>query len=80
MKLTKKLPGDYYSPFKVKKILDEIDELIEDNNLQFIEHRVNEDISEDKISLVFDIYEGEKITVEKINILGNNVTNEKVIR
>ena len=76
----KKIAGDYYSPFKVKKILDEIDELIEDNNLQFIEHRVNEDISEDKISLVFDIYEGEKITVEKINILGNNVTNEKVIR
>ena len=29
---------------------------------------------------MFDIYEGEKITVEKINILGNNVTNEKVIR
>ncbi len=76
----KKIAGDYYSPFKIKKILDEIDELIEDNNLQFIEHRVKEDISKESISLIFDIFEGEKITVEKINVLGNNVTNEEVIR
>ncbi len=76
----KKIIGDYYSPFKVKKILDEIDELIEDNNLQFIEHRVQENVSGDKISLIFDIYEGNKITVEKINVLGNNVTNEDVVR
>ncbi len=76
----KKIIGDYYSPFKVKKLLDEIDELIEDNNLQFIEHRVQENVSGDKISLIFDIYEGEKITVERINILGNNVTNEDVVR
>ena len=74
-----KLIGDYYSPFKIKKILDEIDEIIDDNNLQFVEHRVREGISEDKISLVFDIYEGEKITVERINILGNNITEEAVI-
>jgi len=76
----KKIIGDYYSPFKVKKILDEIDELIEDNNLQFIEHRVQENVSGDKISLIFDIFEGNKITVEKINVLGNNVTNEDVVR
>ena len=75
-----KLIGDYYSPFKIKEILDEIDEIIEDNNLQFVEHRVGESISGDKISLVFDIFEGEKITVERINILGNNVTEEAVIR
>ena len=76
----KKIVGDYYSPFKVKKILEDIDELIDDNNLQFIEHRVQEDVSGDKISLVFNIYEGDKITVEKINILGNNITNEEVVR
>ena len=75
-----KLIGDYYSPFKIKKILDEIDEIIDDNNLQFVEHRVRAGISEDKISFVVDIYEGEKITVERINILGNNITEEAVIR
>ena len=75
-----KLIGDYYSPFKIKEILDEIDEIIDDNNLQFVEHRVKEDISGNKISLVFDIFEGEKITVERINILGNSVTDEAIIR
>ena len=51
--------GDYYSPFKIKKILKEIDNLIASNNLQFVEHRVKESINDDKISLVFDIFEGE---------------------
>ena len=76
----KDVAGEYYSPFKIKKILDEIDEIIDNNNLQFIEHRVRENISSDKVSLVFDIFESEKITVERINILGNNVTDENVIR
>ena len=72
--------GDYYSPFKIKKILKEIDNLIESNNLQFVEHRVKESINNDKISLVFDIFEGEKVLIERINVLGNSVTNEDVVR
>ena len=75
-----KLIGDYYSPFKIKKILEDIDELIAKNNLQFIEHNVEEEISEDSIALKFNIFEGEKKLVERINIIGNNVTNESVIR
>ncbi len=72
--------GSYYSPFKVKKLLERIDELIEINNLQFIEHNVEEIIESDSIVIKFNIYEGEKILVERINILGNNITNEAVIR
>jgi len=72
--------GSYYSPFKVKKLLDKIDELIENNNLQFIEHNVEEIIEEDSIVIKFNIYEGEKVLVERINVLGNNITNESVIR
>ena len=34
----------------------------------------------DSIEIKFNIYEGEKVLVERINILGNNVTNESVIR
>ena len=79
-KTYKKYLGDYYSPFKVKKILDEIDNLIQNNNLQFVEHQVQETIEGDQISLSFNIFEGEKVLVEEINILGNNVTNENVIR
>ena len=72
--------GSYYSPFKIKKLLERIDELIEINNLQFIEHNVEEIIESDSIVIKFNIYEGEKILVERINILGNNITNEAVIR
>ena len=76
----KKITGDYYSPFKIKKLLEKIDELIAKNNLQFVEHQVLETIENDKITLTFKIFEGEKIIVERINIKGNSVTNENVIR
>ena len=79
-KIYNKYVGDYYSPFKVKKILDEIDLLIEANNLQFVEHEVQETLENDEIILSFNIREGEKVLVERINILGNNITNENVIR
>ena len=76
----KRLIGNFYSPFEVKKILDEIDELIEINNLQFVEHNVEEELTDNTISITFNINEGERKLVERINILGNNVTNESVIR
>ena len=79
-KVFKKYVGDYYSPFKVKKILDNLDEIIESNNLQFVEHNVEEKIGEKTINIVLNIYEGEKNIIERINVLGNNVTNEDVIR
>ncbi len=72
--------GSYYSPFKVKKLLEKIDELIANNNLQFIEHNVEEIIEEDSIVIKFNIYEGEKVLVERIDIIGNSITNESVIR
>ncbi len=75
-----KFIGSYYSPFKVKKLLEKIDELIAINNLQFIEHNVEEIIEDDSIVIKFNIYEGEKVLVERINILGNTITNEAVIR
>ncbi len=76
----KKVVGTYYSPFKIKKLLDTIDEVIEKNNLQFVEHNVEEILSNDTIEIKFNIYEGDKVLVERINVLGNNITNEDVIR
>ena len=72
--------GEYYSPFKVKKLLEKLDELIEDNSLQFVEHNVEEVIEKDSINIVFNIFEGEKILIERVNIIGNSITNEDVIR
>ena len=76
----KKYVGEYYSPFKVQKLLESIDDLIEKNNLQFVEHNVEEILDEDNITIKFNIFEGEKVLVERINIVGNNITNEDVIR
>ncbi len=76
----KEIVGSYYSPFKVKKLLEDIDNLILKNNLQFVEHNVKEIVEEDGIIIEFNIYEGQKVLVERINITGNNVTNEDVIR
>ena len=79
-KLYEKHVGDYYSPFKVKKLLEELDELIDDNNLQFVEHNVQEVIEGESINIIFNVFEGEKKLVERINITGNSITNEDVIR
>ena len=72
--------GDYYSPFSIKQILEELDNLIDKNNLQFVEHNVEEILDDNKIEIKINIFESEKILVERINITGNNVTNEDVIR
>ncbi len=75
-----KIIGDYYSPFKIKRLLEDIDNLVEQKNLQFVEHNVEEILDGSSIIIQFNIFEGKKILVERINILGNNVTNESVIR
>ena len=79
-KIYGKVVGKYYSPFLVKKLLDELDLIISYEDLQFIEHNVNEIINDDKIEIQINVFEGQKIIVEKIEILGNTVTNETVIR
>ena len=76
----KKIIGTFHSPFKIKNLLEKIDDLIEQNNLQFVEHNVEEIIEEDSITIKFNIFEGSKVLVERIDVLGNNITNETVIR
>ncbi len=75
-----KYAGDFYSPFKIKKILENIDEIIDDNQLQFVQHTVKEYSGEDGIDVEFKIFEGQKIQIERINVLGNNITNDSVVR
>ncbi len=76
----KKYIGKYYSPFSVKDLLEDIDLLIERNDLQFVEHNVEEIKNGNLIEIKFNIFESEKLLVERINVLGNSVTNEDVIR
>jgi len=72
--------GKYYSPFLVKKLLDKLDLLIVNNDLQFIEHDVNEILEGNEIEIKINIYEGSKQLVERIDVFGNSVTDESVIR
>ena len=74
--------GEFYSPFSITILLKDIDEIIENNNLQFVEHNVEEKLDESKgeIEILFNIFEAKKILVERINVVGNNITNENVIR
>ena len=37
-------------------------------------------IEDDTIKIIFNVFEGDKVLVERISITGNNVTNEDVIR
>ncbi len=76
----KKIIGKYYSPLHIKSLLDDVEILINNNDLQFVEHSVNEIIEGDTVEVKINIYEGEKNLVERITILGNQVTNESVIR
>ena len=75
-----KIIGKYYSPFKVKKLLDELDLLIAQNDLQFIEHSVNEILEGETIEIKLNIFEGKKELVERVDVIGNTVTDESVIR
>ena len=78
--LFNKLKGTNYSLIKVNDILEEIDKLTLSEEFQSITASVKETFDGDKINLNFVINETEKLIVERINIFGNNVTQENVIR
>ena len=82
-KLTKifsDLKGKNYSLNSIDKILAEIDKIVLNEQYEFLKATVNENLNNDLINLVFNIDESEKFYVEKINIYGNNVTQEEVLR
>ncbi len=69
-----------YSLNKVEKILDQIDEITINDQYESVSANVVESFNDDKINLTFVVTETEKMFVQKINIYGNNVTQENVIR
>ena len=48
--------------------------------MQFVEHNVEEELEDGTIKIKINIFEGEKNLIERINIYGNNITSEEVIR
>ena len=78
--LFEKLKGEKYSINSVEKILKEIDKITIQEEFKSSKAFVKEDLVNDKLNIDFIIEESTKFVVEKINILGNNVTQENVIR
>ena len=78
--LFKDIKGEKYSLNLIDKILDEIDKITTIEEYKFIKATVNENIISNKVNLTFKIGESAKVYVEKINILGNSITQENVIR
>ncbi len=75
-----KLKGKAYSIDIIEEILEELDKVTLLEQYQSVSSRVEEDIIDQKINLNFIIKEIETKYVERINIFGNNVTKETVIR
>ena len=76
-----KLTNKTYSLSKVSDVVEEIDKVSLTREYDFINADL-EEIKRDnnKLDLIFNIKESEKFYVEQINIFGNNVTYESVIR
>ncbi len=81
VKLFNKLKNEPYSLSRIEDILEEIDKIALSKQYEFISADV-EEIIVDNNKLNFNIFlkETEKFYVDRINIFGNTVTRESVIR
>ena len=74
------LKGNQYSINSVEKILNEIDLITINEEFKSIKSTVEEEIVNNVLNIKFVIEDIDRTFVEQINILGNNITEESVIR
>ncbi len=80
-KIFDELKGEAYSLNSIKKIINEIDKTALKKEFVFINAKYQEKIiDENKIDIKIFFEESEKYFVDRINIFGNFITEEKVIR
>jgi len=80
-KLLEKIKNENYSFLKLSKIVNAIDKVSLSREYDFITAEIIEEkVLTDKLDITFRVSESEKLYVEQINIFGNNVTEESVIR
>ena len=75
-----KANGKHYSLNFIEKILKKIDQLILSEEFKFLTASFNETIYDNKINLKIFFEESDKIFISRINVIGNYITREKVIR
>jgi outer membrane protein insertion porin family len=74
------LKGELYSINAIEKIIESIDVIALNDQFEAIDIKVSEKLIENKLVINFSVEETEKFFVKNINIFGNNVTQESVIR
>ena len=79
-KLLNDLKGKPYSIYSVDQILDEIDSITTLEEFKSSTAYAQQNIVSNQLNIDFIVEEGETFFIERINILGNNVTRESVIR
>jgi len=74
--------GDWYDITAVDKIIDRLTERVGELGYAFVDirPRVNRDRKSKKIAITFEVNEGPRVFVERIDISGNVRTIDKVIR
>ena len=75
-----KANGKHYSLNFIEKILKKIDQLILSEEFKFLTASFKETINDNKINLKIFFEETDKIFISRINVIGNYITREKVIR
>ena len=77
----KLLKNEFYSPLIINKLSKQITDFLESKRYNNFEINVQDSkASEDKINVIVQLNEGQKSLINKINIQGNTITEEKVIR
>ena len=80
-KIFQDLNGQRYSLSSIDKIIKEINKIALIEEFEFIDASYKEEIvDKNKINLSITFDESEKLYVERINVYGNFITEEKVIR
>jgi outer membrane protein insertion porin family len=75
------LKNEFYSPLTVNKFNKQITNYLENKRFGNFEINIQEAKSDDdKINIIVQLNEGQKSLISKINIQGNTITQEKVIR
>jgi len=72
--------GKNYSLNTINRILKEIDKIVLNKEFEFLSSTIKEEFDGEMINITFNVTESEKFYVEKVNIIGNNITREEVIR
>jgi len=75
-------PGDYYNGNAVERSVTAISTDVQNRGYAFVEvkPRIAKNAARHTVDLVFDVGQGPRVYVERIDIIGNTRTEDKVIR